>query len=127
MDLIKFLKSKLTDCAEYILQPEDKNYLSKKGLEEFIIWKLLSKKFRKYSIDEKTREHIKISIRLNIKNRQPIQFIFPFGGYKMWCLPSFPYPDWAELFSISYYCSYIAFITKVYKPGAKLYFFPMII
>jgi len=123
MNLNQFLKNKITDCSDYILTNEDNNILEKKGKEEFIIGKLLSHKFRKRSIDAKTARHLKLSVNLNISKNQPILFITSWGGYKMWRLPFYPYPDWAELFAISYYCSFLAPITKIYEPGVKLCFF----
>lgn len=123
MGLNKFLENKIANCTDYVITDEDKYFLDKNGTVEFIVRKLLSRKFRRWAIDDKTMGHIVSCVSACIKNNEPIPFIFSYGGYKMWRLPSHPHPDWAEMFSLSYYRDFLVAVSKVYKPGVKLYLF----
>lgn len=118
----EYLLSKLKNCTDYRLPEEDSNYLGRFGVEKFIYKKITSKKFRKWSIDDSVKKRITEAIRNNVSKHQPIQFTFPFGGYKLWRYPSSPKVDWAEFFSVSYYCEFVAPILKVYDPGAIFFF-----
>ncbi len=116
------LKTELYSCADYNLTSADELFLKIHGVENFIIKKLSSKKFRKWSISENEKQRLQTAVQINLKQNKPILFVFPFGGYKLWRLPTAPQSDWAEFFTIAYYCRYIAPILKVYPPGAILYF-----
>jgi hypothetical protein len=52
----------------------------------------------------------------------PLQFRYPFGGYKLWSMPGSPEVDWAEFFSIAYYIKYLAPLAAAYKPGVQFLF-----
>ncbi|MBD3363514.1 L-tyrosine/L-tryptophan isonitrile synthase family protein [Candidatus Dojkabacteria bacterium] len=82
----------------------------------------MNKSYRKWSVDNDAQKHIKQAIHLNFKDDKPIEFTFPFGGYKLWRLASYPEVDWAEFFTISYYSRYVSPILKVYKPGVNFTF-----
>ncbi|HJQ08105.1 MAG TPA: hypothetical protein VJ836_01335 [Candidatus Saccharimonadales bacterium] len=92
-------------------------------LAEVIFKLIMSKKFRKYSVNPEYIEHIKSAIRTSIKNQEPINVTFVFGGYKLWRLNEAPEVDWAELFSILYYANWARPICEVYKPGLWFDFF----
>lgn len=122
MEVNKYLKNRLESCSHYELTDADKEYLEKRGINDFIYQKLTSKKFRKWQIDESSEAWVKKAIKINIDKNEPIKFVFPFGGYKLWRLPATPEVDWAEFFTISYYTNYLAPILKVYESGAELIF-----
>ncbi|MFA6466566.1 MAG: hypothetical protein WCV71_01775 [Patescibacteria group bacterium] len=122
MDLDKYLQQELENCGLYELTEADNQMLQEQGLLEFIFSKVSSKKFRKWKISDETSQQIKEAIKINITNNTPIKFTFPFGGYKLWSMPSAPEVDWAEFFMISYYCKYLAPIAKVYQPGVHFRF-----
>ena len=93
-------------------------FKSDKELADFIFQTIVSKKFRKFSIDPKTKDVIRTAIDLNIKNNEPIKFVIPFGSYKLWRFEEeSPEVDWAELFVMIYYTHWLKPITDVYKPG----------
>jgi hypothetical protein len=117
-----YLQNKLTLCASAQPSNEDSVLLRQKGIEELIYSKLTSKKFRKWSVNEDTKKRVREAITINVQKKQPIQFTFPFGGYKIWRIPSAPEVDWAEFFSFCHYAQYLAQITSFYEPGAILFF-----
>lgn len=92
------------------------------GIEAYIYRKLKSKKYRKTSIDEESEQKVKEAISLNIKHNKPIKFTYPFGGYKLWRIPSHPNVDWAEFFTIAYLTEYVAQILPLYNPGVEFIF-----
>ncbi len=118
----EYLKNKLENCSKSEISDGDEKLIKAKGLEEYIFHKLSTKKFRKWKLDDSSEKQIKEAIKINVSNNQPIKFTFPFGGYKLWRLPSQPEVDWAEFFSIAHYSNYIAQILPFYKPGVEFYF-----
>jgi hypothetical protein len=88
-----------------------------KSLVDFIYDRILSKKFRKYSINPIANTKVREAIELNIKNNEPIKIVIPFGSYKLWRFEESPEPDWAELFAMIYYAYWLKPITDVYEPG----------
>lgn len=122
MTVQNYLQTRLETASIYQLADEDKSWLDKNGLEDFVYHKLTSKKFRKWSLNPESQKRIKDAIHLNVSANKPIQFTFPFGGYKLWRVPTSPEVDWAEFFSIAHYTNYLSPILQVYKPGAAFYF-----
>jgi len=55
-----------------------------------------------------------------IADRMPIIFTFCFGGYKCHTSPSHPEVDWAELFNLNYFVSYLYPIIKGYQHGVEV-------
>lgn len=88
-----------------------------KDLADFIFKSLMSKKFRKFSVNPEYIPQIREVIENSIKNKMPIKLIFPFGAYKLWRLEEAPEADWAELFTLIYYVKWLKPILEVYKPG----------
>ncbi|MBP9748098.1 MAG: hypothetical protein KBD17_00505 [Candidatus Pacebacteria bacterium] len=93
------------------------SFESDEKMTEFIFSRVLSKKFRKFSVSPEYLEQIRKSIEINVSKKEPIKFAFSFGGYKLWRLEERSEPDWAELFAIIYYCRWMQPILNVYKPG----------
>ena len=118
----EYLQKELKTCSQYTLTKQDKLSLEQQGMADFIFAKVSSKKFRKWKLPEETVTQIKQAIKINVKNNTPIKFTFPFGGYKLWSMPSAPEVDWAEFFMIAYYHQYLAPIAAVYKPGVHFRF-----
>jgi hypothetical protein len=92
-------------------------------LEEVIFAKLLSKKFRKYSVTPAYQLHIKNAIKENVQNNKPINITFLGGCYKLWRLQEAPESDWAELFACIYYSRWLKSICALYPPGVWFDFF----
>jgi hypothetical protein len=122
MNPTNYINSELKRCAQYQLTDDDKALLEKLGVENFIYAKLTSKKFRKWAVDESSESQAKRAIELNVAANKPLQFRYPFGGYKLWRMPSSPEVDWAEFFSIAYYSRYLAPIAAAYEPGIEFLF-----
>jgi hypothetical protein len=116
------LHSELLHCAAYTLTDTDQAAIDTAGIEAFIYAKLTSKKFRKWAVDESSEKQAKQAIHVNISEDKPLLFRYPFGGYKLWRMPGSPEVDWAEFFSIAYYCKYLAPIAAAYKPGIAFAF-----
>ncbi len=103
-----------------ILKPAEKsagNFESSKNLADFIFRTIMSGKFRKFSVTADYQEHVKAAIQQSITENAPIKFVFPFGAYKLWRLSETPETDWAELFTLMYYATWLKPITEVYGPG----------
>lgn len=92
------------------------------GIETYIYKKLTSRKFRRTSVDSESEAQIKKAIKMNVEKSEPIKITYPFGGYKIWRVESYPEVDWAEFMTISYVIRYVAQIAAAYKPGAEIYF-----
>lgn len=117
-----YLETRLKNCSRYRLTDQDEEYLEKSGISDFIFKKLTSKKFRKWAINEESEKNIREALKINIDNNEPIKFTYPFGGYKLWRLPTSPEVDWAEFLAIAYYCKYVAPVLQVYQPGVEFLF-----
>jgi hypothetical protein len=114
-----YIQSKL----DALLSPADAVEPSGGELAEEITRLALSKKFRKYSVAPEVLEHIQVSIKANVENREPIKFTLPFGAYKLWRLDETPEADWAELFAMTYFTKWLKPICEIYEPGVWFDFF----
>lgn len=122
MGVKKYLEDKLKNCSKYELTDLDKKFLSKYSVADFIFQKLTSKKFRKWAINDDSVRRVKEAIRVSMDKNEPIKFTYPFGGYKLWRIPTAPEVDWAEFLMISYYVNYVAPILQTYEPGVEFVF-----
>jgi len=122
MNLNEHLQDRIKNSTNYVMTAEDKKIIQFEGIETFIYRKITSTKFRKTKMDEDSEKRVKEAIRINVSNNEPIKFTYPFGGYKIWRLPSYPNVDWAEFMTISYICRYIAPILQAYKYGVEISF-----
>ncbi len=116
------LEDRLKNPTKYTLSDEEKKTIQFEGIEKFIYSKVTSKKFRKTKVDEDSQKRVQEAIALNVAKNEPIKFTYPFGGYKIWRVESYPYVDWAEFFVISYVSRYVAPILASYEPGVEFYF-----
>jgi len=115
-----YIQSKLNALANPLgmAKPSDEEQLTQE-----ILRLTLSKKFRKYSVGPDPLEHIKASVEANVKHREPIKFVLPFGAYKLWRLDETPEADWAELFTMMYFTKWLKPICEIYEPGVWFDFF----
>lgn len=118
----EYLEQELATSARYTLSEEDQKVIKFEGVGVFIFRKLKSKKFRKTKIDPSSEEVVKKAIKLNVEKNEPIKFSYPFGGYKIWRLPTYPEVDWAEFMAIAYIVQYVAPIAAAYGPGVEITF-----
>lgn len=68
---------------------------------------LLSGKYRKFPITDEIREQLKQKVDYILLSDDPFIFVPSFGGYKHSWTPSYPYTDWAEVFSIINFINYL--------------------
>lgn len=92
-------------------------------LEDAILSKVLSKKFRKYACDEAAVKACKKAIRLAVSQNKPIKISLLFGGNKIWRLDEAPEVDWAELFSLIYFTRWMKSISNIYNYGVEFGFY----
>ena len=118
MQAAQYIQSKLEQ-----IRTLDALLVDKGSLEESIIHRILSKKFRKYAVDDAFSKHLRAVVKNAIEENAPISFTWVFGGYKLWRLSTSPKADWAELFSLIYFISWLAPICKVYGPGVWFDFY----
>lgn len=90
------------------------------NLNNNIVDRLFSKKYRKYKIDSSVRENISKQLEQIIADNQKIIFTPAFGGYKHYWTESYPYTDWAEIFNLKFLLEYLAPIFNSYKPGIEI-------
>lgn len=122
MDIHQYIEDQLQSCGVYQRRPQDQRSLDFLGLEDYIISKIKTKKFRKWSIDTQLAQRIRGSVKNSLRQKEPIDFILPFGGYKLWRLPTAPKIDWAEFFTLCHLCQYVSPIAESYKHGATITF-----
>jgi hypothetical protein len=120
MTIKQRLQSRLENAGKTELSEHDQKLLSTLSLEEYIYKKVVSKKFRKWSLSDPVKAQIKEIIHDRVSKNLPLTFTFPFGGYKLWRLPTAPDIDYAEFFTIAHTLSYLAPIAKVYQPGYEV-------
>ena len=83
---------------------------------------VMSHKFRKYSASDALKKHIRVAIEYNVKNNKPINVTFLGGSFKLWRLEESPEVDWAELFALMYYATWVKGICAIYPPGVHIDF-----
>lgn len=86
-------------------------------MEERILGALLAKGFRKYAVSAKQRAGIAEAVRRAVAVGAPIPLWFSFGGYKLWRFDEAPEADWAELFTLIHYASWLKPVAAIYPPG----------
>ena len=117
------LRSRLEQSARRPLSPQEQAVLDTEGPKAFLLKQLLSKKFRKWSVDADTQQNIARTVDAALKEQKPLELVHPMGGYKIWRLPSSPEVDWAEFFGISHILQYLSGIAAGYAPGVHMQFF----
>ena len=115
-----YIQTKLDELKQpvHLSKPENTE-----KLVEAIFASLMSKKFRKYSANDELKDYIKNAIQLNVEKNEPINVTFLHGAYKLWRLEEAPEADWAELFSLMYYSSWVKTVCALYEPGVWFDFY----
>lgn len=120
-DLKDHIKNRHTNFETPALTPEEEKRLQFEGMEEVVYRRMTSTKFRKKTVGEH-EEAIRKAIHASVSEDKPIKITHSFGAYKIWRVPSFPYPDWAEFMSLAWFFKYGSFICGAYPPGVKYQF-----
>jgi hypothetical protein len=93
------------------------------NIENEIFKSIKTSKFRKYHANDSLLKSIQEAINYNISNNNPINITFLQGCYKLWRLEESPEADWAELFALMHYATWVKPILSIYKPGVVFDFY----
>jgi len=115
----------ITTELEKLKQPITNVDLGDTPLEEAILARVLSKKFRKLKVDQDTIDFCKESIKIALSENSQLSIGCVHGGTKLWRFDEYPEVDWSELFNMIYYAKWMRYIAEVYKPGVVLEYFSM--
>lgn len=77
-------------------------------------------RFRRTKLDPDSRADIMAKIHSAFDRWAPIEFAIPFGAYKHWRAPTYPFPDWAEVFNLKHLIAFAGPIARDYPPGVVL-------
>ena len=88
--------------------------------EQTIFRYLTSTKFRTISLSSELEKKVKAKIHLCVSKNKPLHLTVPFGGYKLWKFPTYPNPDWSEVFNLIQLRKYLTPIANFYNPGIIL-------
>ncbi len=113
----------LDATLQKLSEPEAMIAIGTSPLEDSILAKLMSKKFRKLKADDAAVEVTKNAIHLSVIDNKPIAINVIFGGNKLWHFDEAPEIDWAELFTVLYLADWMKSIASVYQPGVYLEFY----
>lgn len=84
---------------------------------------IMSSKYRRKSVSDALKNRIYDSIVFCTSKRQPINITFLQGSYKLWRFDESPEADWAELFALMHYVSWVKPVLLLYEPGIEFDFF----
>jgi hypothetical protein len=115
----------ITTELEKLKQPITHVDVGDTPLEEAILARVLSKKFRKLKVDQDTIDFCKESIKIALSENSPLSIGCVHGGVKLWRFEEYPEVDWAELFNMIYYAKWMRYIAEVYEPGVVCEYFSM--
>ncbi len=93
------------------------------NIEDEIFRLIKTRKFRRLSASDSLLRRIQESITYNVTNNKPINITFLQGCYKLWRLEESPGADWAELFALIHYATWIKPILTFYEPGVVFDFY----
>lgn len=120
MDISDYLSKLIKTIPEPQDSKEENKATKSDSFEDIIFNKLISRKFRTKVIQPELERLVKTKIGLSVKELKPLHFTIPFGGYKLWKFPTYPGPDFAELFNLIQIRLYLSRIAYLYKPGVIL-------
>lgn len=114
---------KVNDRIDLVIKLKDRidNISSENDRKQVVqfLSRLLSAKFSGRKQSDSMIELTLDKLIYSFLNKQPIIFVFGFGGYKNYNSPSFPEVDYAELFSMKYMTEFLWPIITTYKYGVK--------
>ena len=108
----------IISTLQALAQPTPMEDIGNTPVEDAILAKVMSKKFRKLKADETAIGIARSAIKYAVEQSKPVKVRLLFGGNKLWRFEEEPEIDWAELFSLIYYLRWMKSITSVYKHGA---------
>lgn len=115
------LNHRLTTRSSYTLSPKDQRKIEQ-DIVGFILERITSGKFKKNKVEPETLINLTRKVKEAVESQKPLKFTFPFGGYKLFSMPSAPTVDYAEFFTMAYYADYVNQVAEHYRPGVEFYF-----
>ena len=98
------------------------NPLEGKDLRDSILNRLFSRKWSRKAQFEDAKKYTEEKVDTILNNNLEFLFCFCFGGYKHFWSPTYPEPDWAEIFTIKYLMEYVLPIAETQEKRTKIEF-----
>lgn len=98
------------------------NSLEGKDLKDSILNRLFSRKWSRKTQFDDAKKYTEEKVENILNNHLEFLFCFCFGGYKHFWSPTYPEPDWAEIFTIKYLMEYILPIAETQDKRTKIEF-----
>lgn len=98
------------------------NPLNGNNIRDMILNRLFSRKWSRKAQFEDAKKFTEEKVDTILNNNYNFLFCFCFGGYKHFWTPTYPEPDWAEIFTIKYLMEYILPIAQVQDKRTTLEF-----
>ena len=98
------------------------NSLEGKDLKDSILNRLFSRKWSRKAQYEDAKKYTEEKVDTILNNHLEFLFCFCFGGYKHFWSPTYPEPDWAEIFTIKYLMEYVLPIAETQSKRTKIEF-----
>ena len=98
------------------------NELVGKSLKEQILNRLFSRKWSRKAQYEEAKKYTEEKVDNILNKNLDFLFCFCFGGYKHFWSPTYPEPDWAEIFTIKYLMEYVLPIAETQNNNVKIEF-----
>ncbi len=115
----------ITSELEKLKQPIEASKVDPDKLEDAVLARVMSKKFRKLKASPFVIDFVKDSIKIAVSEGKPLAIGFVHGGSKPWSFDEYPEVDWSELFVMMYQIKWMRYIAEVYEPGVWLEFYSM--
>ena len=96
--------------------------LNGKDYREKVLNRLFLKRYAKKAQYEAAKEYTAEKVDNILNSKLPFIFCFCFGGYKHFWSPTYPEPDWAEIYTMKYLMEYVLPIAKTYDYGVNIEF-----
>lgn len=103
-----YINNELLDFNDIKTNPLDGN-----DIKDKILNRLFSRKWSRKAQYDDAKAFTSSKVECILNNNLNFLFCFCFGGYKHFWTPTYPEPDWAEIFSIKYLMEYILPIAEV--------------
>lgn len=98
------------------------NGLEGNTLKEQILNRLFSRKWSRKAQYEEAKKYTEEKVNNILNNNLNFLFCFCFGGYKHFWTPTYPEPDWAEIFTIKYLMEYVLPIAQTQDKKVNIEF-----